>query len=780
MGKLVTLKLDGDFEQGFGVTLEIGLEGARPSTEVTGKLPPATELATHYSNWQSAYRALGISARGIKAKKIIHHGSIEKQKEECCYLAFELCERLNTWLKSDSFLSIREEWLEHLSRSDEVRVLIRTENRNLWQLPWHSWDLLERYPSAEIAFSSPNYKLFPRKRIYYRHKVRILAILGDSEGIEVEKDRQLLENLPDAETTFLVEPQRQELNNQLWEQPWDILFFAGHSQTEGKRGRIYINQTDSLTLEDLRLALREAVRRGLQLAIFNSCEGLGLAYELEQLNIPQVIVMREPVPDQVAQEFLKEFLKRFAGGAPFYLAVQKARENLQALEHKFPCAHWLPVICQNPAHMPPTWHQLVGIDSRRLQFALIVSVVMTILVMGVRQLGMLQAWELQAYDQLLRLRPDEGLDLRLLVVEATEEDINRYGFPLPDATLAQVVEKLEPHQPRVIGLDIFRDRPIGDGHAALASQLQHNDQLIALCSAKEASNPNKPGIKPPPKLPKDRMGFSDVVVDPDGILRRHLLFMQPYHTDPCTIDHSFSVRVALHYLAAEGIKPQTLPGDRVQLGKTVFSPLEVNTGAYQKLDARGFQLMLNYRSSQNLARRVRLAEVLSGQVNPTWVKDRIVLIGVTAPVSNATDYFFTPYSAGEWPYQKMPGVIVQAQMVSQILSAVLDKRPLLWVWNWWGEVLWVWGWSMVGGLIAWGIPRRLYLVLAASTAIGILYGICFVLLTQGGWVPLVPSALALLATGGSVVAYTVHQKRQQQEVLGRNEREKVTFTADSN
>jgi CHASE2 domain-containing sensor protein len=190
--------------------------------------------------------------------------------------------------------------------------------------------------------------------------------------------------------------------------------------------------------------------------------------------------------------------------------------------------------------------------------------------------------------------------------------------------------------------------------------------------------------------------------------------------------------------------------------------------------------MLNYRSSQNLARRVRLAEVLSGQVNPTWVKDRIVLIGVTAPVSNATDYFFTPYSAGEWPYQKMPGVIVQAQMVSQILSAVLDKRPLLWVWNWWGEVLWVWGWSMVGGLIAWGIPRRLYLVLAASTAIGILYGICFVLLTQGGWVPLVPSALALLATGGSVVAYTVHQKRQQQEVLGRNEREKVTFTADSN
>ena len=320
MGKLVTLKLDGDFEQGFGVTLEIGLEGARPSTETTGKLPPATELAKHYSNWQSAYRALGISARGIKPQKIIYDGSIEKQKEECCYLAFELCERLNTWLKSDSFLLIREEWLEQLSTSDEVRVLIRTENRNLWQLPWHSWDLLERYPSAEIAFSSPKYKLLPRKRIY-RHKVRILAILGNSEGIDVEKDRQLLENFPDAETTFLVEPQRQELNDLLGDQPWHILFFAGHSQTERDKGRIYINQTDNLTIDEVRFALKKAVKRGLQLAIFNSCEGLGLARELEQLHIPQVIVMREPVPDRVAQEFLKYFLKEFVGGAPLYLAV---------------------------------------------------------------------------------------------------------------------------------------------------------------------------------------------------------------------------------------------------------------------------------------------------------------------------------------------------------------------------------------------------------------------------------------------------------------------------
>ncbi len=59
--------------------------------------------------------------------------------------------------------------------------------------------------------------------------------------------------------------------------------------------------------------LRKAISRGLQLAIFNSCDGLGLANDLAELNIPQIIVMRSPVPDLVAQEFLKHFLKAFSG-----------------------------------------------------------------------------------------------------------------------------------------------------------------------------------------------------------------------------------------------------------------------------------------------------------------------------------------------------------------------------------------------------------------------------------------------------------------------------------
>jgi hypothetical protein len=127
-----------------------------------------------------------------------------------------------------------------------------------------------------------------------------------------------------------VEPQPEKLNDQLWEKGWDILFFAGHSSSQ-KKGQLQLNQTDSLTLEQLRYALKKAIAQGLKLAIFNSCDGLGLAHDLADLHIPQVIVMREPVPDRVAQEFLRHFLARFQGDSLYILRCEK---------HEKGCKNW--------------------------------------------------------------------------------------------------------------------------------------------------------------------------------------------------------------------------------------------------------------------------------------------------------------------------------------------------------------------------------------------------------------------------------------------------------
>lgn len=359
MSKQVILRLlTGNLQQDTQVVLSIESMGADQTllrTEVSGVLPANPQLADTLQQWQSHYHSLGetrIQPHGI------HLNRRQESLNACEQLEPAVRSQFNDWLLADSFRAIRDKWLAELMK-EEVLILVRTSEPSLLRVPWHLWNLVEQNPSAEVALNVFNTEpISPPTLTSPRSKVRILAILGNREGIDVESDRQLLNQLTDAETIFLVEPQRTEINDHLWEQEWDILFFAGHSRTEGERGRIYINQTDSLTISELRYALQQAVAKGLQLAIFNSCDGLGLALELQQVQLPQVIVMREPVTDQVAQAFLRYFLPAFASGQPLHLAVRAARLRLQGLENELPGASWLPIIVQAAITNSLTWQQL--------------------------------------------------------------------------------------------------------------------------------------------------------------------------------------------------------------------------------------------------------------------------------------------------------------------------------------------------------------------------------------------------------------------------------------
>ncbi len=134
-----------------------------------------------------------------------------------------------------------------------------------------------------------------------------------------------------------------------------------------------------------------------------------------------------------------------------------------------------------------------------------------------------------------------------------------------------------------------------------------------------------------------------------------------------------STQLALRYLAKFGIKLKFTTDGSWQLGKTVFKPLEAHTGGYQNIDAWGHQILLNYRSHRSIteiAPQITLGEVLAGQLNAEAVKDRIVIIGTTA--ASFKDFSLTPYKTQLGEAQNISGVILQAQAVSQIISAALD------------------------------------------------------------------------------------------------------------
>ncbi|MFB2897573.1 CHASE2 domain-containing protein, partial [Aerosakkonemataceae cyanobacterium BLCC-F50] len=511
-----------------------------------------------------------------------------------------------------------------------------------------------------------------------------------------------------------------------------------------------------------------AIKRGLSLAIFNSCEGLGLACQLISLHIPQMIVMREPVPDLVAQEFLKHFLEGFSQGESFYLAVREAGERLQGLESDFPCASWLPVICQNPAESPLVWPEKVKetsniyhkiLPNKQIIGAILTTTIaVTVGMMLVRSQGLLQFWELQFFDILMRSRPQEKPDPRILIVTVTEADVRsqpaqeRGGASLSDRSLAQLIAKLEQFQPRVIGLDIYREAPVKADYSNLANWMRKSDRFIAICKASEEEKNS--GVASPPEVGTQRLGFSDVVSDPDGILRRHLLAMAP--APPCHTDKSLSFQLATRFLASYGIKAKLTPEKNWRFGNIMFKNLESDSGGYHGIDSNGHQVLLNWRSATFVAPMVTLKDVFNNKLTSDLVKDRIVLIGTTA--ESFHDYWDTPLSADEWPHKPMPGVIVQAHMVSQIISAVLDRRPLLWVWSKGGEFLWVWCWSLIGGVLAWCNRSVLGLGVALILTLCLLYGLCLGLLMLGGWVPLVSSALAMLCATTFLLAYRFYSR----------------------
>ncbi|MDY6936089.1 MAG: CHAT domain-containing protein [Cyanobacteriota bacterium] len=365
--KRAILDLQGDLaSRGLNVTLKIHGRGDSSPIQSKGTLPAAPDLVELLrSHWEEKYRKLGPT-RALSPKKIHKKGLLEERVRECRESAKQLRDRFQRWLNSEGMRSLENSLRSELDREDEIQFVIATDDDRLQKLPWCEWDLFETYRYAEVALSSPEFDELPGIQTEARSYVRILAILGNDKGIDVESDRAFLNKLPQARVTFLVKPDRHQVNDRLWEESWDILFFAGHSCSEGDTGRIYLNDTDSLTVDELWHGLRKMVDGGLRLAIFNSCDGLGLARRLDDLCIPQMVVMRERTPDRVAQDFLRYFLAAFAiENRPFHLAVRQARERLQGLEAELPCATWLPTICQHQYAQPPIWSNLYRSAERK-------------------------------------------------------------------------------------------------------------------------------------------------------------------------------------------------------------------------------------------------------------------------------------------------------------------------------------------------------------------------------------------------------------------------------
>ena len=383
-----------------------------------------------------------------------------------------------------------------------------------------------------------------------------------------------------------------------------------------------------------------------------------------------------------------------------------------------------------------------------------------ILIIILRFLGGFQLLEWGALDQWFRLRPSEPIDQRVVIITIDEEAIRSSGqWPITDANLAKAIDQIRQQQPIAIGLDLYRDLPVEPGHQQLVKVMKSTPNLLGI--KKVVGDGYSPEINPPPALREgDRIAASDLILDGDGKVRRALISLESKSGE---IVLGLGVKLSLVYLEKFGIKLEELNTEKryYKLGKARFFPFQKNDGGYIQADDRGYQILLNYRGKQNTFPTFSISQVLKGKMPANWGRDRIVLIGVTA--ASIHDDFFTPYSSSlsAFPH-RMPGVIIHANIISQIISAALDGRPQIKVWSEPMQSLWIINWSFVGAILSWlgyskknaqqPISRRKNVLIVSTSAI-ILILISYLFFLIGWWIPVVAPLFAL---GGSVTVIAIY------------------------
>ncbi|MEM6837112.1 MAG: CHASE2 domain-containing protein [Cyanobacteria bacterium P01_C01_bin.120] len=399
---------------------------------------------------------------------------------------------------------------------------------------------------------------------------------------------------------------------------------------------------------------------------------------------------------------------------------------------------------------------------QKFQSVIFITAGVAAIVTGGNFLGTFNLLEWGLRDQFFRMRAQEAPDTRIVVVTIDESDIQAVeDWPIPDQALADLIEKIRAQNPRAIGLDLYRDLPEEPGHAELVEVFRSTPQLIGVEKITGSSVP------PPPALvDTGRVAFADLVMDGDGKIRRGLLSSE----DEGAIKTSLATQVALKYLEAEGITLEIVDADshRMGLGKALFNPLQPLASGYKHKDLGGYQILMNWRGPSLAFQTVSMQSVLDGKIAEDLMRDRLVLIGSIAQSTN--DFFETPYSSSLFaPASRTPGVIVHANLSSQIIAGAMDGRLMLQGWSGLKEALWITLWSVVGAAGSWWLQIASYsggkhkvlvvgtLAAAFGLAIAIMGG-AYIAFLNGLLIPVVPPIVGLAAS--TIVSTNAFHKQQ--------------------
>lgn len=400
--------------------------------------------------------------------------------------------------------------------------------------------------------------------------------------------------------------------------------------------------------------------------------------------------------------------------------------------------------------------------------------IVLVVVVFLRMVGGMQSMEWFFLDTMLRLRPVERLDKRVVIVGFDAKDIQSIGqYPIPDEKIAELLIKLQSYNPRAIGLDLYKDVPVKPGSEELARVLRENTNIVGI----EKILP--PGEVPPHQsLSPEQVGFVDLRFDGDSKFRRYFLHTS-INKNPPEDKSSLALQLITRYFDAGGIElgAGTKDQNALMIGSKELSRItNHNFGGYVNLKVDGLYSLINFRNSKKPFRVVSMRDVLNNNVDTKWFRNSIILVGNRNP--SAGDIFYSSAVPRLKLTGQIYGIDYHAHAISEILSYVIDGRPMLSSWGDIQEYIWIIIWGLVPivlGRITQSVWGNL---LSVSVAIIVLIGCGYVMLWLWGiWIPVAPNFLILTtnAVGLSAFAFYQHDKFLRSQIAERQSTIAYTF-----
>lgn len=662
-------------------------------------------LTTLYQQWQEAYINFYRSYRStVRARPGISLSLPQHKKDwraklveaEAKFLA-----EFHYWLNHAELVEIRREIAQAAAQSNRVDIFIRCDSLEMAKLPWESWQIGTEFGITNpirIVRTAANLRAGQKKPVH-RQRSRILVILGDDTGLDFQDERKAIQALSRiAEVEFVgwqvgqaCDDLKMTICNAIADRRgWDILCFLGHSnETKITGGELGIAPKTSIFISEIAQYLQVAQERGLQFAVFNSCNGLNIAESLLNLGLSHVAVMREPIHNEVAKEFLIQFLRHLAEYQNVQEAMLAACQFLK-LENNLtiPSAYLIPSLFSYPEVEPFRlkrigWrHRLQQLQPNRFDaialgtFALISSLLP------------LQSWlidQRQAVQAVYRHTTAQSMEAQtppVLLVQVDEASLQNdrveiINQNLDRTYLAKLVNRVSALNASIVGIDylLFRHQPSGDRVLAQALQTavtQKGTQFILAATLENfQSTPKWVLALPEIANPKWRIdGDMDLLGDPAFYAR--VIGDTDAETEVLPMAYQLVLtqqRTGMPYRWDERTRLHPVSQFAAAIGQMWLRPL------------------IDFSTPKEQVYQAIPAWKLLKQSEPAKIRQPLVLISpggnVDAGVKPGEDNFISPMALNYWRgtvTSKMTGGEVHAYLVHNLLHhRLIIPIPDLWM-----------------------------------------------------------------------------------------------------